>query len=168
MPGEDEDQQNAPPDKLVVGVSIHAGVAYFGVVKCPDVILIDDRLDRIVPATQGSLSTDLDDFKNRVLQELRRLQPHAVGVGFTRKYGGWTAQNAFKRFSLDAAVMIAAAELGVRCDRVKLEAAAKAVGVPPTKMDELGASSLGISPPRNRTERTWAVATALAVAETVC
>lgn len=133
--------------------------------RCPDTVLLDDPLDWITPTEQVDRPEALGDFRDRVKQELRRIKPHAVGVGFTRKYKNWTAQQAFKRFSLDAAAMLAAVDLGIACRQVREEDAARSLGVAPTKLAELAPTKLGIDRTNYWDDRVWAIATALCIAE---
>lgn len=162
------DSDDAPGPGRVVGVSVRGGRAYFAVVECPDTFVAGDPLDRITPTQQVERPDVLGDFKDRVAQEFRRVRPRAVGVGFTRKYKNWSAEQAFKRFSLDAAVMLAAFDLGIPCQQVKEEDAARAVGVAPTKLAEQAAARLGIDATDYWDERVWAIATALHVAKDAC
>jgi hypothetical protein len=167
--GEDMEGDKSPhePD-VVVGIAVQHGVAYFAVVQCPDILLLTDPLDRIVPTEQVDRAEVLRNFRDRVAQELRRLQPRAVGVGFTRKYKGWTAQEAFTRFSLDAAAMLAAVDLHIPCLQVRQEDAARAVGAAPKLLADHAAARLGIQKTTYWSERVWAIATALYVAQERC
>jgi hypothetical protein len=108
---------NTGPDasERVLGISVRGGRAYFALVQCPSTPLLGDELDRISPSAQDDHAAVLGNFRDRVSQELRRLQPRAVGVGFTRKYQNWSAAEAYARFTLDAAVMLAAVDLNIDC-----------------------------------------------------
>ena len=152
----------------MLGVSVRGGRAYFALVRCPNVPLLDDPLDRITPTEQGDHPAVLANFRDRVVQELRRIRPRAVGVGFTRKYQQWTAEEAFTRFTLDAAVMLAAVDLNIDCQRVSEEDAARAVGVPPKDLPERAPGALGVAKTKYWKDRAWALAVALHVAATQC
>lgn len=168
MPQETPESDRPDGPGVVVGISVRGGEAYFAVVQCPDTPLVDDPLERITPTQQIDRPAGLADFRDRVAQELRRLQPRAVGVGFTRKYSSWTAEDAFRRFGLDAAAMLAAVDLGISCQRVREEDAAGAVGVAPTKLPEQAPARLGIDKTKYWSHRVWAIATALHVAKEQC
>jgi hypothetical protein len=161
-------EERALTREVVVGISVRGGQAYLAVVECPDKFVATDPLDRITPTQQVERPEVLGDFHDRVAQELRRLRPRAVGVGFTRKYKNWTAEQAFRRFSLDAAAMLAAVDLGIPCQQVREEDAARAVGVAPTKLAEEAAGHLGIGETDYWNDRVWAIATALHVAKCNC
>src|SRR4051794_36295556 len=94
-------------DPIYVGINIASGEAFLGVMR-GDEALVDDNADRIRPNVQLGDAPRFEDFRARVGQELRRLQPAAIGVARTRMYGKWTMANASKRFGLEAAAMIAA------------------------------------------------------------
>ena len=164
------DGESHPPDGsgVVVGIAVQHGQAYFAVVECPDKLLLSDPLDRITPTQQVDRPEGLADFRDRVAQELRRLRPVAVGVGFTRKYKSWTAEEAFSRFSLDTAAMLAAVDLNIPCTQVRQEDAARAVGIAPTALAQHAAATLGVEPTKYWNERVWAIATALQVAQEQC
>jgi hypothetical protein len=153
---------------LVVGVSVRGGRAYFAAVRCPDTVLIDDPLDRIAPAAQGEHAAVLANFRDRVSQEFRRLRPRAIGIGFTRKYQQWTAEDAFTRFTLDAAVMLAAVDLNIPCSRVREEDAARAVGLPPNMLAQAASAKLAITRTKYWNDRAWAIAVAIAIAGKYC
>jgi hypothetical protein len=162
----DDPVGNAGPSEKVLGVSVRGGQAYFALVCCPATPLLAGELDRITPSTQGVHATQLGNFRDRVSQELRRIQPGAVGVGFTRKYNNWAAEDAYTRFTLDAAVMLAAVDLNIECVRVSEEDAARAIGVPPKDLSARAAGALGVTPTKYWKERAWALAVALHVAQT--
>jgi hypothetical protein len=152
-------------DGLYLGVNVASGVAYLGVVRAPDQLMVDDPGDRVEPSASLGDAARLDDFRSRVQQELRRLKPAAVGVMRPRKYNGWMWSAAFNRATLEAAVMLAAVAEGVRCTIVRAEDAAKAVPAPPTKVVELAANRWGIEPTEHWKDRVWAFATAMALAK---
>jgi hypothetical protein len=158
-----EDSAHEPPP-IVVGMLVAARIAYFAVASPACVLHLDDPLDRIVPTPQLDRPEVIADFRDRVAQEFRRLRPAAVGVAFTRRYMGWNANDAFDRFSLDTAAMLAAVDLGIRCERVRQEDAADAVGVAPAKLGAQAAARLGIDRTRYWNDRVWAIATAVYMA----
>jgi hypothetical protein len=135
--------EDTPP--TYVGINIASGVAYFGAVRRGEA-LVEDSADRIRPNAQLDDSPRYENFRARVAQELRRLQPAVVGVARTRKYGQWTMAAATKRFGLEAAVMIAAAQEGIDCRLVTQEEAAKTVKVPIPRLTDLLPERLGIEP----------------------
>jgi hypothetical protein len=128
-----------------VGIHIASGAAFLAAISGGQP-LVDDSADRIRPNAQLNDALRLEDFRARVGQELRRLQPAKVGVARTRKYGNWTMANASKRFGLEAAAMIAAAQEDFECQLVTQEEAAKTVEVPIPRLGRVLPGRLGIEP----------------------
>jgi hypothetical protein len=136
----------APGDPpTYVGINIASGVAYFGAVRGGE-ILVRDSADRIRPNGQLDDATRYENFRARVAQELRRLQPALVGIARTRKYGQWTMATATKRFGLEAAAMISAAQEDIECRLVTQEEAAKSVEVPIQRLTAILPERLGVEP----------------------
>ena len=138
-----QDHQHQNP--VYVGINIAAGVAYFGAVRDREA-LVDDKADRIRPNAQLDDASRYENFRDRVAQELRRLQPAVVGVARTRKYSQWTMAAATKRFGLEAAAMIAAAQEGFECRLVTQDEAAKTVKAPIPRLSTVLPERLGIEP----------------------
>lgn len=152
---------------VYLGLRISSGVAYFGAVESPDQLLLDDPLDKLASNTHLDTAAKLEDFRARVAQELRRLEPAAVGVARTMRYQQWSYQSAFDRFSLEAAAMLAATAEQIPCYVVKQERAGKAVGLPPNQIADRLAGRLGIEAPAHWEHRSVAFAAALALVEDV-
>ena len=153
-----------PKERLetVLGVHIAAGTAYLARVDAGGQVVLDGP-DRLVPSKHLTDATQLRDFADRFAQELRRLSTVAVGVVHPRLYS-WKYSDAFVRVSLEAAIMLRAAEADVHYACVKQEAAARAVGVPLPKLSSALAAKYGISAPPLWSQRCLAVLAAAAVA----
>lgn len=132
-------------DHLYVGVNIASGAAFLGALRGGEA-LIEDAADRIKPNAQLDDAPRFEDFRARVGQELRRLQPAIVGIARTRKYSNWTMANASTRFGLEAAAMIAAEQEGLPCRLVTQEEAAKTVKAPIPRLTQALPGRLGIQP----------------------
>ncbi|HXF31589.1 MAG TPA: hypothetical protein VN522_08705 [Solirubrobacterales bacterium] len=131
-------------DKLVhVGINVASGTTYIGVMRGTEP-LVDDGADRIRPNAQLDHAARFEDFRARLGQELRRLQPRVVGIARTRKYGNWTMANASTRFGLEAVAMIAAEQEGLECRLITQEEAAKSVEVPIPRLSEALPKRLGM------------------------
>jgi hypothetical protein len=150
---------------LFVGINVSGGIAYLGVANAGGEVALDDPAPRIGPNAQLDVARRLEDFRSRIAQELRRIRPQAVGVARTRRYQRWGYQEAFDRFTLEAAVMLAAVQEGFPCRQVKQEDAARATKVPVTKIAEALPERLGIEPTPYWRDRSVAFATALTLAE---
>ena len=135
---------DGPP--VYLGIQIASGVAYLGVVREDGEVLVDDPADRIRPNAQLDEASLYENFRARVGQELRRLQPAVVGVARTRKYSQWTMADATKRFGLEASAMIAAAQEGIECRLVTQEEAVKTVKAPIPRLTDVLPERLGIEP----------------------
>jgi len=118
-------------NQLYVGINIASGGVYLGAVQSPDAVLADDQADRILPNEDLDYPARLEDFRARLAQEFRRLQPATIGIARTRKYAQWSMAEATKHFGLEAAAMIAAVQEGFDCHLITQESAAKSVGVDP-------------------------------------
>jgi Holliday junction resolvasome RuvABC endonuclease subunit len=149
---------------VCLGVNVAARVIYLGVVS-DERPVIDDPATRIDPSAGLDLARRLDDIRARFRQEVRRLQPSAVGIMRPRLYSGWKWSAAFDRATLEAAIMLAAVEEQVPCTIVRAEDAAKAVPAAPTKVVEQAAISWGVEQQAQWKERVWAYATAMALAK---
>jgi hypothetical protein len=130
---------------IFVGINIAGGAAYLGVVRAPEEILVSDQGDRILPNDGLDRPLRLEEFRVRLAQEMRRLQPAKVGIARTRMFKNWTMKAASNRFGFEAAAMLAAVQEGFPCELVRQEDAAKAVGVPIERVPELLPDAIGIS-----------------------
>jgi hypothetical protein len=130
---------------IFLGINIAGGAAYLGAVRAPEEVLVNDQADRILPNDGLDLPLRLEDFRARLAQEMRRLQPAKVGIARTRMFKNWTMKAASNRFGFEAAAMLAAVQEEFECELVRREDAAKPVGVPIEKVPELLPSALGIS-----------------------
>jgi len=152
----------------IVGINIVAGEAWVGVVECPDVMLLKDPLTRLARAKHLPSADALHDFANRFREQLRRIQPVAVGVANTRRYSGWPYAEAFNRVTLEAAIMLATSAEEVPFVSVKQEAVFKAIEIPYENFPKRAAEQLGIDPPTNWNNRALAFGAALTLAKERC
>jgi hypothetical protein len=132
-------------EPVFLGINIAGGGAYLGVVRAPAEVLVADQADRILPNDGLDRPLRLEDFRARLAQEMRRLQPAKVGIARTRMFKNWTMKAASNRFGFEAAAMLAAVQADFDCGLVRQEDAAKAVGMPLEKVPELLPTALGIS-----------------------
>jgi hypothetical protein len=130
--------------EVYVGINIASGAAFLGAVRCPDQVLLDDGADRILPSEELDLPRRLEDVRARLAQELRRLQPAAVGVARTLKFKQWSMSAATTRFGLEATAMLAAVQEDIPCMLVRQEDAARSAGVPLKRAEELLPGALKI------------------------
>jgi len=153
---------------VYVGINIASGGAYLGAVQCFDVVLTDDQADRILPNEELDYPARLEDFRARVGQELRRLQPAGVGLARTRMFKNWTMSSATVRFGFEAAAMLAAVQEGFPCSVVRQEDAARSAEVPMERMIELLPKALGIEKTRYWKDRSVAFMVARHLAAEGC
>jgi hypothetical protein len=149
---------------LFLGVHIASGIAYLGVATSADGLIMSDPADRIRPSPQLADANQLGDFRDRVSQEIRRLQPAEVGVFRTTRFRNWSFTDAWTRFSLETAVMLAAVGEGVPSRHVVAEDASGTVPCPPNKIPDIAAEAWGVQRPQYWRERAPALAAALALA----
>ena len=153
----------------VLAVNLAGGTAYCAVLEAPD-RLVADELERIGLAEGLEPAEQLADFAARVRQELTRLEPVAVGVINTRKYASWKYADAWRRVTMEAAIMLSAAEtssssMRINYKLVKQETMAKTTEIPLAKLQDVCAERWGDSVPRYRKERFPAVVGAMALAK---
>lgn len=151
-----------------VGINIVAGEAWIGIVQCPDDLVLDDPLKRLARAQYLEPADALHDFVDRFREELRRIQPVAVGVANTRLYVGWKYADALKRITLEAAIMLAASAEEISFESVRQEDVFKAVGAPYMEFPKRAAEQLAIDPPPNWDKRALAFGSALKLAKDRC
>jgi Holliday junction resolvasome RuvABC endonuclease subunit len=151
-----------------VGINITSAGAYLGAVRCPDLVLAEDGADRILSNQELDLPARLEDFRARVAQELRRLQPARVGLARTLMFKNWTMKGATARFSFEAAAMLAAVQEGYPCELVRQEDAAKSVGVALKEASKQLPAALGIEKTPYWKERSVAFMVARHLAEEHC
>jgi hypothetical protein len=157
----------------VLGLTIAAGTIYAAVVECPDTPIFDDSFERLDHAAGLGGPAQLADFSARFKQEIRRIRPTAVGVLNTRKYANWKYADAFKRVSLEAAVMLAVADLSSPAHTIKYalvsrERLPKALEIPDGTFDAGAVDRWGHGIRRYAKERAMAFATATALAQREC
>jgi hypothetical protein len=156
----------------VLALNIAAGAIYGALVACPDK-LEPNTLERLQLAEGLDSAEQLADFAARFRQELRQLAPVAVGVVNTRLYSNWKYANAFKRISIEAAIMLTVVEVStpaapIRYKLISQETMAKAVGIPLPKLAEIATDRWGGQVPRYRKDRLLAVVGAIALAKEYC
>jgi hypothetical protein len=152
-------------------VNLAGGVAYCAVASSEG--LVDDPLVRIELAEGLSEAEQLADFAARVRQELNRLRPLAVGVIHTKKSAQWIYKEAWRRVTLEAAIMLTVAacstsERAIDYKLVKQDAMAKTVGIPLPKLHERAKERWGEQVPKYQKDRFPAVVGAIALAEEFC
>jgi hypothetical protein len=148
-----------------LGVHVAGGIAYFGVADHAGTPVMNDDLECIRPTTQLGDAERLDEFRKRVVQEIRRLDPAGVGVFRTPKYAQWTFKNAWARFPLEAVVLLAATDERVPSRHIVAEDAARRAGGDKTRIPEGAAAAWTVAPARRYwKERAPAFAAAVALA----
>lgn len=158
--------------RRVIALNIAAGSVYGAVVSCPDA-LDPARLERLQLAEGLEPAEQLADFAARFRQELREIEPVAVGVVHTRLYANWKYADAFKRISIEAAIMLTVTDSSttaapIRYQLIKQEKMAKTVGIPLKTLVEVGTERWGEAVPRYRNHRLPAVVGAFALAQEHC
>jgi hypothetical protein len=156
----------------VIALNIAAGSVYGAVVVCPET-LEPERLERLKLAEGLESAEQLADFAARFRQELREIEPIAVGVVNTRLYSNWKYADAFKRISIEAAIMLTVVESSaavrpIRYKLIKQETMAKTVGIPLGTLIEVATERWGDKVPRYRKDRVPAVVGAFALAKEHC
>jgi hypothetical protein len=157
----------------VLGLSISAGTLYAGLVECPDVPVFTDSFERLDLAVGLEGAAQLSDLSARFKQEIRRIEPTAVGVLNTRKYSNWKYADVFRRVCIEAVVMLAVTDLSssartMRYVLLKQEGLPKALGIPAGTFAEGIVSRWGPGMKRYAKDRAWAFATATALAKQEC
>lgn len=155
--------------KCVLAVNLAGGSAYCAVVEAPEK-LVPGELERIDLAEGLEPAAQLADFAARLRQELSRLEPVAVGVINTRKYASWKYADAWRRVTMEAAIMLSAetASTGsapITYKLVKQETMAKATSIPLAKLQEVCGERWGDDVSKYRKERFPAVVGAMALAK---
>jgi hypothetical protein len=158
--------------ECVLAVNLVGGTAYCAVVSSTGELLAD-ALERIELAEGLMPAEQLADFAARFRQELSRLGPVAVGVINTRKYSGWKYADAWRRVTLEAAVMMTVAEAStgnrpVHYTLVKQETMAKAVEIPLAKLNEVATDRWGDQVTKYRKDRFPAVVGAMGLVREFC
>jgi hypothetical protein len=146
-----------------VGVAVASGTAYLAIATANQ-ILLDDPAEQVACNDRLHDAERLEDFRGRLGQVFRRVQPVEVGVARTTRFARWTYKDAFARFGLEAAVLIAAAHEGFAARVVTREEAARGAGVPMPTLHEQLAPTLGIERTSHWSHRALAIATAVALA----
>ena len=126
---------------------------------------MDDDLECIRPTEQLGDAERLDEFRKRVVQEIRRVVPAEVGIFRTTKYSNWSFKDAWARFPLEGAVMLAATDERRPSRHIVAEDAARCAGGDKTRIPELAAGVWGVGPTKRYwKERAPAFAAAIALA----
>jgi hypothetical protein len=153
----------------VLAVNLAGGSSYWALVEAPD-LLVTGEVERIDLAEGLDPAEQLADFAARVRQELSRLEPVAVGVINTRKYASWKYADAWRRVTMEAAVMLSAEAVStnstpIHYQLVKQETMAKKTSIPLAKLQEVCVERWGDAVPRYRKERFPAVVGAMFLAQ---
>jgi hypothetical protein len=154
---------------VVLGLNLAGGIAYCAVVEAP-YDLIPHELERIDLAEGLEPAEQLADFAARVRQELSRLSPVAVGVINTTKFASWNYGHAWRRVTMEAAVMLSVEETStsrapIRYKLVQQKTMAKTVEIPLQRLHEVATERWGDVVTRYRKERLPAVVGAMALAK---
>jgi hypothetical protein len=158
--------------KCVLAVNLAGGTAYCAVASPPGE-LVEDDLVRIELAEGLGDAEQLADFAARFRQELRRLRPVAVGVIQTTKTSQWVYSYAWRRVTVESAIMLTTVEAStsehpIDYKLLKPSAMAKAVDIPLRKLYEVAGKRWGAAVPKYRKDRLPAVVGALALAREFC
>jgi hypothetical protein len=132
--------------------------------------MFDDPLERLELAQSLAGAEQVADFAARFKQEVRRIRPAAVGVVYPRRYSNWKYADAFRRVSMETAIMLGVAELStparpIAYVQVKQDPMAKALGIPLPKFGEKAKAQWGHGVPRYQKDRLYAVAAAVYLAQ---
>jgi hypothetical protein len=147
-----------------LGIQVAARVLYFGVAMANN-LAPDTGPPRLKPSDQLELAAQLGDVRDQVRSELRALAPAGVGVLRTTKFSQWKYKDAFGKFSLETAAILACVDEGVPVRLVTAEEAASAVPASRANLPAQALKAWGISPkPPYWNDRAWAIATAAALA----
>ncbi|WP_327668924.1 MULTISPECIES: hypothetical protein [unclassified Streptomyces] len=129
----------------VLGVSVASGVIYYGALDAAQApTTITSAPERLVPAAGLTGAERLADTYQRITQDIRVLRPFAVVLVGTRKHGNWRYRDAAERASLMAAVMLACAHEGVRCEEWTTEKIGTAVEVPAKSLADFDFTAVGL------------------------
>jgi len=157
----------------VLALNIAAGSVYCAVATSSEDVLFGDPLERLDLAEGLAPADQLADFAARFRLELRRVAPVAVGVLHTKLYANWKYADAFRRITIETAVMLSVVETStstapISYQLIKQDAMAKTVGIPLPKLVEVGTMRWGDGVTRYRKDRLPAVVGALALAKEHC
>jgi hypothetical protein len=158
--------------KCVLAVNLAGGIAYCAVASPPDELL-PDALVRIELAEGLGPAEQLFDFAARFRQELSRLGPVAVGVIHTKKTSQWIYKDAWRRVTMEAAVMLTVAEAStvdkpIHYKLIKQEKMAKTAEIPLAKLQEVCTERWGDQVTKYRKDRFPAVVGAMALVKEFC
>lgn len=156
----------------VLAMNLAGGTAYCAV-AAPLEQLVDDPLVRIELAEGLEAAAQLVDFAARFRQELNRLRPLAVGVVQTQKTNGWVYSKAWRRATVEAAVMMTVADAStsehpIAYRQIKQKSMCKSVGIPLKQLQEACIERWGDEVPMYRKDRFPAVVGAIALLEEFC
>jgi hypothetical protein len=147
-----------------LGIQVAGRVLYFGVATT-DGPAVDEGPARLKPSEQLELAAQLGDVRDHVRSELRALSPAGVGILRTTKFSQWQYKDAFPKFSLETAAILACVDEGIPARLVTAEEAASAVPAARASLPAQALKTWGVDPrPPYWNERAWALATAAALA----
>ena len=108
----------------------------------------------------------LYDFLQRFQQRLRERRPRRVAFLHTRRYGNWAYGEAFRRASLESAVMIASRAASIPYSLVRQEDVAAKLSLPMRNAKDLAVAAARLHPgkPLYWAERSLAYAAAVTAA----
>jgi hypothetical protein len=148
-------------------MNLAGGTAYCAVAVPPEE-LVDDPLVRIQLAEGLEPAAQLVDFAARFRQELSRLRPAAVGVVQTTKTASWVYAQAWRRATVEAAVMMTVADAStserpIAYRQIGQKAMAKKVDIPLKQLQDVCVERWGAEVPMYRKDRFPAVVGAMAL-----
>jgi hypothetical protein len=118
-----------PPTGRVLGVHVAGSTAYLAF-RAEGSLEDHHDLRRIEPSQYMGSAEALYDFCQRFQQLLRECQPSLVAFLHTRNYQPNSYADAFKRASIESAVMIATRAVNVSYTLVRQEDAGTELGLP--------------------------------------
>lgn len=156
----------------VLALNLAGGIAYCAVAVPPDQ-LVADALVRIELAEGLEPAPQLVDFAARFRQELNRLRPLAVGIVQTQKTNNWVFSQAWRRATVEAAVMMTVADAStserpIAYRQIGQKAMCKSVGIPLQQLQEASAARWGGEVQMYRKDRFPAVVAAMALLKEFC
>jgi len=170
MQGHTRTVANSQPTQVILGVHVVAGGLWFGPVDSDKAILVDSERNMKVDYDMLGEGRALSELEEGVEALLRRLAPSVVAFldAGTSSQARSTGV-AHRRGHVEAAVLIAAARVGVPVERVTHATAKGVFGAAPTKPEFRAAvaAAVGQTDMSNWNHRSPALGAALVVADSV-
>lgn len=154
----------------IAGLHVAAGTVYLAICDQDDSTASGVRPrtsvpSRVSPAVGLSDAAQLQDVMSRLSQDFRTYGVQMVSVLHTRLHVNWKYAAAFTRSSLITCALLAAQANGLTSRVVKVEAAARAVGLPVRELSQLPLELFGLQerPPHWRAGLSEASSAAAAI-----